>query len=101
MTFTLKKGVELPEKDIEKYIISQFTERPALCVKEAHIVKEYTKANVPHWHIAVKTTKFLAKNRFNYYEKKFGMIDISKSTNKSLQESINYINKDILSTKIV
>ncbi len=99
ITFTLKPGVKKAVDDIEKYIISQFG-RPALHVVEAHIVKETTKNKVSHWHVAVKTNRFLAKNRFNYYEKMYGHVDVSKTRYNSIEESLNYINKVIPSTKI-
>lgn len=93
ITFTLKPSIKKTEYEkIEKFILSQVT-RPALKIKEAHYIKEYTKKNIPHWHISIKSKKFIAKNRFNYYQKHYGNIDISKSTNKSLTESLNYINK--------
>lgn len=101
ITFTLKKDYNTDETlEIEDYIKSQMT-RPALRIDEAYMVKELTKSGRPHWHLAVKSSKFIAKNRFNYYKQKFGNIDISKSTNKSLEESLNYINKDVPCTKII
>ncbi len=99
ITFTVreeeKKNIDL----IEEYIVSQM-KRPALKIVFAEYVKEYTKKGMPHFHFAVKSERFIAKNRFNYYTQKYGFIDISKSTNKSLEESINYINKDTQSIKI-
>lgn len=101
ITFTLNKNINPDQYDqIEKFIISQAL-RPALKIVEAHYAREYTKKGIAHWHMAIKSTKFIAKNRFNYYIKNYGNIDISKSTNKSLEESINYINKEQQSIQII
>lgn len=99
VTFTVKPTITDSEALIESYIIKQFKQKPKQVI-EAHISKEYTKKGAPHWHVAVQTTKALKKDRFNYYIQKYGSIDISKSRLKSIQESINYINKDSQSFKI-
>ncbi len=98
LTFTLRKDPD-NEREIEKYILGQVL-RPALRIKTAHYVKEYTKAGRPHWHVAVESTKYIARNRFNYYENKFGNIDISKNHGNTLEEMMNYINKEQPSIKI-
>lgn len=101
ITFTLKPEIKKEEyEEIEKFILKQ-VRRPALKIKEAYYVKEYTKKNIPHWHISIKSKKTISKNRFNYYRNKFGNIDISKSNNNSLEESLNYINKEQQSIKII
>lgn len=97
-TFT-KKNAEDDDDEIEKYIKKQFKRKP-LKVVEAYIVKEKTKADVSHWHVAVETEKPLKKDRFNYYIKKYGFIDISKNKEQNIDTTINYISKDILPTKI-
>ncbi len=101
ITFTLTKMYS-PDalETIKKYVISQM-KRPALRIKEAHYVQELTKNGIPHWHFSVKSEKYIAKNRFNYYEKKYGFVDISKSVSNSLDESLNYINKVSPSVKII
>lgn len=93
ITFTLRPDTVNQADSAEKYIHSQFTNRRALGVREAHVVRELTKAGVPHWHVVVCTTKTLAKNRFNYYHKIFGFIDISKNHCQNLQDGLNYISK--------
>jgi len=93
ITFTLKADHPIHKiQKIENYIVRQVC-RPALQILEAWIVKEKTKQNRDHWHLSVKSKKFISRNRFNYYEKLYGYVDISKSTDKSLQESINYMSK--------
>jgi len=100
VTFTLKPSIQPTEYDkIQQYIISQFR-RPPLKVVEAHIVREMTQNNVAHWHVAVSTNKWLKKDRLNYYIKKYGKVDISKSKHNSIQESMNYISKVDTPTKI-
>lgn len=100
ITFTLKPEVT-DEDEVEAYIIKQLHRTP-LQIIEAHLSKEYTKAGRAHWHVPVTTTTPLKKDRFNYYIKKYGNIDISKnkSTN-NLEESLNYINKETQSRQII
>lgn len=78
----------------EKYIEDQFTGRPALRVAEAYIVKEMTAANREHWHVSVKTEVSLTKDRFNYYTRIYGNVDISKNKSQSLHDGLNYLSKD-------
>ncbi len=97
ITFTLHKKFhdtydEAFIDEVTEYIIKQFQRKP-LKIIEAHMVQELTKNNIPHWHVACSAEKFIAKNRFNYYAKKYGFIDISKSKCQTIDESLNYINK--------
>lgn len=101
ITFTLKQDYTPSEIDkIEAYIHKQFL-RPALQIKNAYISKELTKNNRPHWHVAVESSKYIAKDRFDYYVKKYGFIDISKSYSQTLKNSITYIEKEGRSLKLV
>ena len=69
ITFTLHPTVRKDEwEEVEKYILEQ-VKRPALKIVEAHYTKEFTKVGIPHWHVSVKATRYIAKNRFNYYVK--------------------------------
>ncbi len=82
--------------DIFKYISNQF-QRPPLGVTKAQIVQEGNgKTKHYHFHVAVETSKYLKKDRFHYYIKKYGQIDISKSSHDSFNEILNYISKDSL-----
>lgn len=99
VTFTIHPEYASREREIEEYIRRQFLRVP-LRIKEAWIVRELTATNVPHWHVAVCTYKALKKDRFNYYVKKYGFVDISKSRLNSLEESLNYISKVEQPTKI-
>ncbi len=99
ITFTLdeKKKEEInykPKSDLEmqKYIISRLR-RKALKIEKAHIVKELTEAGVPHWHVAVKALKYISKDRFKYYIKLYGNIDISKNHSQNYETIIKYISK--------
>lgn len=100
VTFTLSPKNTTSAEIVEEYIRSQFLRAP-LKVTEAHMTKELTKKGVPHWHVSVKTTLPLKKDRFNYYIQKYGAIDISKSRAQNLEEGINYINKSNISSKII
>jgi len=86
-------------QEVEDYIEKQFKRKP-LKITEAHMVREYTKKGIPHWHVAVSCEKHLAKNRFNYYSRKYGNVDISKSKCQNIQESLNYINKSSVSRNL-
>lgn len=91
VTFTLRN---IPEdiESIEEYIVSQANRR-ALQILEFHWVREYTKAEVPHWHVCIVTTKALKKDRFNYYIQRYGNIDISKNKAQTTDEMLNYMTK--------
>lgn len=102
VTFTLRPEIESSQYDeIESYIKKQFTERPSLKIKEAHIVRELTKKGVAHWHVSVKTSVPLKKDRFHYYVKKYGQIDISKNKAQNLEDGKNYISKSNIPTALV
>lgn len=98
-TFTKKEPSD-DDDTIEEYIKKQFTRKP-LKVKQAYIAKEKTANNVSHWHVAVETLKALKKDRFNYYIKKYGFVDISKSKGTNIETPLNYISKDTLPLKII
>ncbi len=101
ITFTLKNDCSKEEElTIQDYILSQM-ERPALKIVKAFYVKEKTKQGRAHWHVAVQTKRFLCRNRFNYYCKKYGHIQVSKNHCQTLQEMMNYINKDQQSIQII
>ena len=98
VTFTIDpKKVDNPkkqQKEIYKNICKQF-ERPPLHVSKAQIVTEGDgeKKHI-HFHVAVQTRIPLKKDRFHYYQKKYGLIDISKSKTGSYEEVLNYISKE-------
>jgi len=101
ITFTLRPDIEeKEEKNIFQYIISQFEDRPPLQISEAYIVQERTKSDRAHWHVAVSSKVTLSKNMFHYYSSKYGFVDISKSRNNTLEESLKYISKDGTPTKL-
>ncbi len=96
LTFTLRDDIDISDTDtVEAYILKQMSRGP-LHIKKSHYVRELTKANRPHWHVAVETTKPLKKDRFNYYEKKYGFVQINKSSHKNYPTIINYLSKDSL-----
>lgn len=93
VTFTLRPEAVPRAEEAEKYIKKQFKERLSLGVRESYIVRELTKLGVPHWHVSVRTSKPLKKDRFHYYEKLYGKIDISKNRHKNLEDGKNYLAK--------
>lgn len=95
ITFTKDKKKKLPENQIiEKYIEKQIKRKP-LKVVCAYIVREGDDISTHvHWHVVCETLKPLKKDRFNYYIKKFGNIDISRTKAQNIEEGINYITKE-------
>lgn len=79
---------------IKRYIVDQFQDRPALKITRAVLVMEYTKAGVEHFHVSCSTKIPLSKDRFNYFTKLYGFVDISKNTTKNLNDGLNYIAED-------
>ena len=102
ITFTLNPAHGHTDYDtIEEYIKRQFFRKP-LKVREAWIAREGDGVDIHvHWHVAVETDKFLTKDRFNYYTKRFGNIDFQASKVSNIQDAINYISKDGLPTDIL
>jgi hypothetical protein len=93
ITFTIRDEHDSIHETIEDYIKSQFTDRPALGIVEATLGMELTKRGIHHWHVVVKSTKHIAKDRFQYYEKLYGKVDISKNYSQNLNDGLNYISK--------
>lgn len=102
VTFTLdpSKGPHALD-EVEKYIIKQLGRKP-LQIVEAHLAREGGSGNTHvHWHVALCTLKCLKVDRFNYYRKLFGGVDISKTKAQSLEEGINYISKECIPLRVV
>lgn len=107
VTFTLKDSeyakcvADISYEDvIEKYIRKQLLRAP-LQVVESHLVKEYgVKSKRTHWHCSMSTSIYLKHDRFDYYEKKYGKVDISKTEAQTLEHGLKYISKDSLPTKL-
>lgn len=93
ITFTLRREMASEEEHAEEFIRRQ-AQRSALGLLSFVYVKEYTKKGVAHWHVVVETTKPLKKNRFDYYTKKFGSIDLSRTKGTNTQEALQYISKE-------
>lgn len=93
VTFTLKPDAVEDADKAELYIHSQ-ADREMLKICAMSYVKELTKAGVPHFHAVIETSKPLKRNRFQYYEKLFGHVDISRTKGQTTQEALNYISKE-------
>ncbi len=91
ITFTLRKDRDDIE-NVEAFIKTQAF-RPALQIIKASFVRELTKGGRPHWHMAVISTKIIKKDRFNYYQKHYGNIDISKNKHNTTVDMLDYMCK--------
>lgn len=90
LTFTLKEGSS--SEKAHEYIL-RVPERKPLQVIRCDYVNEKTKKGVDHWHMSLITTKALKKDRFSYYEQKFGHLDISKNKAQQYDEMVEYMTK--------
>lgn len=100
LTFTVRE-VPDDEDEIENYIILQM-KRPPLKIYNAYIVKEYGGQNGRvHWHVAVESLRALKKDRFHYYQKKYGLLEVNRTKAQNLHETLNYISKDDIPRRIV
>lgn len=101
VTFTLdpEKNKDLPKEELEEVVTNlveaQATRIPLKITYYAYS-KEYTKAGQAHWHAVVQTKKPLPKNRFAYYQRSYGNIDISRTKTTTTLEALDYISKDVL-----
>lgn len=101
ITWTINKNIcTKSESDVDAYIRDQHRRAP-LQITSAYLCKEYTKKGVPHWHSSVITKTPLKKDRFNYYRKTIGNIDISKTKHNSNLESLNYISKSTIPEQLI
>lgn len=91
ITFTLRDATKAEKA--EAYIREQVN-RSHLDLTRWIMAKEHTKKGTPHWHCAVESRKPIKKNRFQYYEKLFGFIDVSRTKGQNLQEALQYISKE-------
>lgn len=100
ITFTLKPDAVDKADDAEFLVVSQ-AERKALGFLSFVYVRELTKAGVPHFHCAVETDRILKKDRFNYYIKTYGSVDISPTKAQTIQEALNYISKEAQPKRLI
>ncbi len=99
MTFTLSPELVPYYKELKKltpvfkYICKQFRRSP-LGVTKAQIVMEGDGKTLHyHWHVAVQTKIPLKKDRFHYYQRIYGNIDIKGKDYDSYDTILNYISK--------
>lgn len=101
LTFTLREDVDdVKQAQVQKYIVSQSTRLPLKIQYFAYSLERTAKGR-PHWHCVVATTKPLKKDRFNYYVKLYGNIDISKTKGTNSLEALEYISKDTSPTVVI
>lgn len=82
--------------DMAQQHIEGIAKRDALLLEYFSYSKEHTKAGVPHWHAVLVSKNSIKKNRFQYYEKLFGNVDISRTKGQSHQPAIDYISKETI-----
>jgi len=100
LTFTIdpKKVYNLNDPEIQD-IIEKYIEKVIykLSDDKCYYVKEHPEQNV-HWHcIIYRNSALTSRNVFDYYKKKYGHIDISKSITtdeKGDVNSVNYLQKE-------
>lgn len=99
ITFTLdpKKGDIKCNKYIAKvsaYVVKQLRRKP-LGLSNVYFVQEGGDQDNKHihWHASVTATKPLKKDRFDYYKKLYGNVDISHTKAQTQDEAINYMSK--------
>lgn len=92
ITFTLKPDAK--EEDAIALINNIPLRKDALGIISMDIVKEHTQNGVAHWHSYITSTKPIKKDRFNYYIRKCGNIDVKKARTADKQEIENYMLKE-------
>lgn len=92
ITFTVKPS--FTDYDTVRDFVKSQAQRKALKFKQFYFSEEKHKSGVPHWHCAVQTEKPLKRDRFNFYVRKYGHVDVSRTNVQTIQESLNYISKD-------
>lgn len=93
ITFTLNdENKDVDPKVVYKYIKNRLL-RPALQAEKIHLVQELTQEGRPHFHASIKSKKFISKDRFKYYVKKYGFVDISKNHSQNYKTMLKYISK--------
>lgn len=92
-TFTIAPAKKHLFAEAKDYIV-QMVSRSALHLEQFAYVQEQHKNGDPHFHVAVKSSKPIKKNRFAYYTKKFGFVDWSRSQCDSMHESLAYMSKE-------
>lgn len=90
LTFTLRDKEDYAKA--REYIYRQHL-REQLKVMSYYVVEELTKKGMPHFHVAIQTEKPLKKNRFNYYSKLYGNIDLSRTKGQTVDSVLNYMSK--------
>lgn len=100
ITYTIKEN--LYDKNIDYLsFVKEDLLRPSLKLTQIYVVKEHTKKNVPHYHCAVETTRYLKKELFKYMSKKLGFVDCSKSNSNNIMEMLNYMSKESTPIKLL
>lgn len=83
-------------KKVENYILNlkPFRESNENTLRCDYVREGDGKEKHIHWHFSIISKVFIIKKVFNYYEKKFGFVQISKSSDKNYKNRLDYINKE-------
>ncbi len=101
ITFTLNdENKDIDPLVVNKYIISRLA-GSGLHIVKAHLVQELTQQGRPHWHVAVMAKKYISQDRFKFYAKTFGFVDISKNHSHNYETMLKYINKSNVARQII
>ncbi len=99
ITYTIsERKDEFTDEDYQNMIIEDLSRKSLKGIK-CHVVKEYTKKGMPHWHSAIQSTRYLKKELFNSW-KNYGFVDCSISKTNNYMEVLNYISKESKPIKI-
>lgn len=86
---------------VESYIVKQLHRKPLGIIK-AYLIREGGDNDKHvHWHSAVLTDKPLKADRFNYYKKLYGNLDLSRTKAQNLEETLNYMSKQAIPKQII
>ncbi len=100
ITYTLPADHKFDEDEVEHYIHKQVHRKP-LRIVEAHVAKEHTKQGVAHWHLIIASPIPLKKDRFDYFQKLYGIVLYKKTKAQNLVDGLNYINKETRSIQLI
>lgn len=101
LTFTLKPEAVSKSEQAQAWLYKQAERRDTLGIRRMFIARETTKKNVPHWHVAIETSKPLKADRFHYYRSLYGYVDLSRTKAQTIQEALNYISKESVPVELV
>lgn len=89
LTFTLRDGNKYAE-EARKLVYDLPKRASALGITKMYVCEELTKKDVYHWHVVTSGSKWIKRERFSTYERRFGHVDISPSKTGDINHTIEY-----------